>query len=98
VGDRAQASRILANLGALSTALGAYGDAESLLKEGLAEAEGIQHLENSILLYMNLAELERFKENDAEASVYLDQAQAMAEKSGHQRYLKVLAEIKLGKI
>lgn len=94
VGDRAQASRILANLGALSTALGAYEDAESLLKEGLAEAEGIQHLENSILLYMNLAELERFKENDAEAGVYLDQAQALAEKSGHQRYLKVLAEMK----
>ncbi|TFH32832.1 MAG: tetratricopeptide repeat protein, partial [Anaerolineales bacterium] len=94
MGDRAQASRILANLGALHTAQGAYEQAELLLKEGLAQAEAIQHVENRILLYINLAELARFREKPGGAMFYLEQAEALAAKTKHQRYINVMAEMK----
>ena len=94
MGDRAQASRILANLGALHTAQGEYKQAERLLKEGLALAEAIQNVENSILLYINLAELERFRERTDTATKYLDQAETLAIKTQHQRYQNVIAEMR----
>jgi tetratricopeptide (TPR) repeat protein len=96
MGDRAQASRILANLGALHTAQGEYELAETRLKEGLVLAEAIQHVENRILLYINLAELARFSENLDEAKDYLDQAEALAAKARHQRYENVIAEMRAG--
>jgi hypothetical protein len=45
-------------------------------------------------LYINLAELARFRENSDEAKDYLDQAETLAAKARHQRYQNVIAEMR----
>ncbi len=45
-----------------------------LLKAGLALTGAIEHVENSILMFIKPAELARFREYSDEARDYLDQA------------------------